>query len=205
MTAPAPVENIAGVHRWLVLAAAVALVGATSAAGAPPTCPGPGCAPIGTFSIPLPPTGKASFFVVTITGQATATPTIGAAINGPGLTGNEEIAGFAPKPVVKDGKATVKFYFAVANPKTKLKYTVRVPAAAAGGAVGFEAFGGSGQLTSPGPPEVQQVPVKVFDNDYHALFGAGLAWLSDWENHSPPPGTKVSTIITGILVYGGGK
>lgn len=205
LTAPAQVENIAGMHRWLVLGAVVALVGVSSAAGAPSACPGPGCAPIGTFSIPLPATGKASFFIVTITGQAVATPTIGAVINGPGLTGNEEMAGFAPKPIVKSGKATVKFYLAVANPKSKLKNTMRLPAASAGGSVGLEAFGGSGQLTNPGTPDVQQVPVKVFDNDYHALFGAGLAWLEDWESKSPPPGTKVSDIIKGILAFGGGK
>jgi hypothetical protein len=197
------------VNRWVVLAATVALVGAPAAVGSTGSCPGPGCVPIGSFSVPLPATGKASFFIVTISGHAATTPTIGVNINGSVLTGNREVAGFAPKPVVKSGTATVKFYLAVANPKSKLSKTVRLPARCAPTCGRtpplFQVFGGSGQLTNPVKPDVQQVPVKVFADHYHGLFKLGFAWLQDWESHSPPPGTKPSDVITAILVFGGGK
>jgi hypothetical protein len=181
----------------LVAAVAAAALIATAVANAAPSCPGPGCGPAGNFTIPVPKTGKAAFYVVTITGKAPKVSAVGAAVMGRSVTGNVEMAGFAPKPKVKGGKVTIKLYFAIANPKSRLKLSARASTAG----IGLEAFV-SPLLPNPSPPVVKQESPAKFDRDYHALFGLGLAWLQDWESHSPPPGTKASDVILQLIGFG---
>ena len=171
----------------LVVTAAAALVASGSATAAPASCPGPGCLPLGSFTIPLPAKGKAAFYVVTIAGKGTGAPVVGAALNNTSLTGFEEMAAFATKPTVKNGTVTVSFYIGIANPKSRLKYGIREPAAARGGGVDVAAFSNPG-LTNPGPPRVTEEPAGRFESTEKSLEKKET-WGQFWEGMSPdtPP------------------
>jgi hypothetical protein len=182
--------------RGLVVAvvAGAALL-ATGVANAGPSCPGRGCAPIGRFRIPVPQMGEAAFYVVTITGQASKVSAVGAAVLGQSVTGNREMAAFAPKPTVKAGKATIRFYVAIANPKSRLKASARAVAAA----IGLEAFA-SPLLLSPSPPVVKQETRTKFADDYDS-FGALAKWLQYWESYSSTHRTA-QDVMHAILAVG---
>ena len=166
----------------LLLAVATALAASGAAAAAPKSCPGPGCLPLGSFTIPLPARGKVAFYVVKISGKGTGAPVVGASLNNTGLSGLEEMAAFAPKPTVKNGTVTISFYIGIANPKSKLKYAVRGAASARGAGIDMEAFSDPG-LTNPGVPTVTEDPAAEFKSSDQAL-SKNSVWNQFYEGQS---------------------
>jgi hypothetical protein len=185
------------VKHGLVLAAVMALLLASPAGAAAPSCPGPGCLPIGTFSIPVPAAGKATFYVVTISGKGSKAPKFGASLNNSSaVKGHLKIAAVSPKPSVKSGTVKLTFYIAMDNTNKKLVSGLL-------GGVGFEAFAGAGQMSNVGKPVVTSVSCSVLKKDEKSVGQGGDAWDQFWESASPKPGTDALTLIVEAFAHGG--
>ncbi len=137
------------------------LVVGTATAGAAPraSCPGPGCMPVGMFSIPLPASGKAAFYKVTVTGTAAKPTVVSLSIMGATPKGPYTAAAVESKPVVKNGKEQATIFMSVSTKPHKTAF------AAAASSLTFEGFAPSGQL-SGATAKATPVSCPVFKKSY---------------------------------------
>ncbi len=164
-----------------LLGAVAAIVLPASGTAAPSSCPGPGCMPAGTFSLP---TAKPKYYAVTISGKASKAVPIALSINGPGAPTNTLITAFEGKPVVKGAVETATIYMAV-TPRSK-----KAAFATAASSIQFEEFAPAGKFLGGGT-KVAPISCKVFKSKYPA---ANL-WNNFWADVSPNGATDAIGLI----------
>jgi hypothetical protein len=176
--------------RLVLAVVGVALVlAAPAAGGGAKSCPGPGCLPAGSFSIPAPAAGKISFYEITFTGKATAAPVIAVAATAPLQGKNIAVAAVEGKGKIAGGVAKVTILLGASN------VAGRGIASAAGETLSFEGFAPAGTFSPEGYPSVKPTAPAKFDNDYRALENLGFSWQQFWLGGN----SKSRDVAEGIL------
>jgi hypothetical protein len=177
------------VKKAVGLLAGLLVVGTATAGAAPrASCPGPGCMPVGTFSIPVPPSGKVTFYRVTVTGTAAKPTVVALSITGATPKGTFTAAAVESKPVVTSGKERATIYISVSTKPHKRAF------AAVAASLTFEGFAPSGQL-SGATANATPVSCSVFKSKYPKA----PVWKNFWADSSYHGGTDALQLIVEAL------